>query len=1028
MAQQESQQLLGLHQGTYDVDTSSLRSWRVTALVLGAVGCLLAVPLVLFTSRSAASKGNVTKGLPVKVLLGWYGARPAGIASPNLNTIPNKDGSKTLVALSFAQDMAGDGNYAMYSGFDVKPSDIQANSQLEYIIALAGSADTPQAKWRDPADAASYVNNAVATLSTLITTYHAKGTDINYEGAENNNWGNFAGVMCDIISGLRQQGASVITTSPFSGTKAQYAALHRTCDDRVDYINYQIYAGSDQQKDLDAAANTLNVNKIAVGFCTKKAGRRGWKHSTAGLYTKEALAQLRSSQASIVGPAAAAAAADEMDVDDIHTDSYAALQQHMSANGDHAETSGAVFTGEEAAFVQEYGEKGGALDSPTTIARHMQQHSEARTQQQQQLVPAAAAAGKNGTRAGAAENFIPFDVDTPVPGAGAASTLRSVLGRQMELDDGGGARGEDDEAQAKWEMDVATRGAAAAPPPGAAALRAAAAAAPPDAAISVAELKRALDTAAAALRQASERGARQLAAADAELAAARRAAAEASAGAAAAGRLFETFQSIRARLGDVCGMLRAKEGMVAQLEAARDAIGADAAARARRHRREAQEADVADVRRSAPGAVESLGDYEPLPDGPLERLRSGGGGAAPAPRPRRKRQRPRDATFDAWVQDHALRESLASDAESSSEGDEEGGGSGGSAAAPAAAATRARVAALLDAAALVLEDVDEDVRSLPALKALFEGWKRDHGEHYARAYCALSLPPLLAPLVRLEMLRWDPVHGTVRGGDAGAAAAADEEVDTVFERFAWFRCLFDFAEGIATPAAAEYATDEDPDADLVPKLLEAAAVPQLAAAIESAYDAGSAAATAHLVAAAKELLFFPLSAAAAARLAAAPLPPLRAAAAALCVPVVGPLAARGGGVALAARRLWHAARLYHNAAAWDGVAAAAALVPIAIGEVAARRAAPALERLLRGRAPPAAAVRAVVPVIERFAALTPVAWRSCPGYADAVRPLLEAAAMANDALAGPAGAEESAEERAGLRLRATAALEALRPC
>ncbi|CAN0520608.1 unnamed protein product, partial [Ectocarpus sp. 12 AP-2014] len=44
-------------------------------------------------------------------------------------------------------------------------------------------------------------------------------------------------------------------------------------------------------------------------------------------------------------------------------------------------------------------------------------------------------------------------------------------------------------------------------------------------------------------------------------------------------------------------------------------------------------------------------------------------------------------------------------------------------------------------------------QSVSAVKALFENWKRQHGEQYAQAYCTLTIPDLLAPFVRLEVRR-----------------------------------------------------------------------------------------------------------------------------------------------------------------------------------------------------------------------------------------------------------------------------------
>ena len=99
------------------------------------------------------------------------------------------------------------------------------------------------------------------------------------------------------------------------------------------------------------------------------------------------------------------------------------------------------------------------------------------------------------------------------------------------------------------------------------------------------------------------------------------------------------------------------------------------------------------------------------------------------------------------------------------------------------------------------------------------------------------------------------------------------------------------------------------------------------------------------------------------------------------------------------------------------------LVPIAVGIVASQKLAPAAMRLLRKPPPTApplapAVAAGVAAVLERLAALTPQSWRACPMYKDHAVPLLAAAAAA----ASAPGATSA------VRLRAAAALEALRPC
>ena len=39
--------------------------------------------------------------------------------------------------------------------------------------------------------------------------------------------------------------------------------------------------------------------------------------------------------------------------------------------------------------------------------------------------------------------------------------------------------------------------------------------------------------------------------------------------------------------------------------------------------------------------------------------------------------------------------------------------------------------------------------------------KREHSSSYKDAYMSLSLPLIFSPYVRLELLRWDPLHNGV---------------------------------------------------------------------------------------------------------------------------------------------------------------------------------------------------------------------------------------------------------------------------
>jgi GC-rich sequence DNA-binding factor-like protein len=452
---------------------------------------------------------------------------------------------------------------------------------------------------------------------------------------------------------------------------------------------------------------------------------------------------------------------------------------------------------------------------------------------------------------------------------------------------------------------------------------------------------------------------------------------------------------------------------------------------------ETAEGEIADIRRLNPGAIEGVGGYTPLKEGPLALAGRPGGDTEGYWRVTRQKRlhakRSRQRTTNTTV--------TAAGASSSSSTQYKQWGltaeqisaveSGGEESEGEEQEAQERALTVLQAAELILEDVDEDVKSLRTVKLLFEQWKRDYIEQYARAYCSLSLPQLLVPLVRLELLRWEPLSGTVlpapnSSSTSGSSDTPQADVDTVFEHFSWFRVFADFAAGIPTPAAAEYCSagdsGSDPDDNLVPALLEATAVPQLAQCLSAAYDPLSSAQTRCAVAAASELLLFGPSAAAATQLLTAPLQPFAAAAAALCVPLVSPVVPAA--LELAVERLWLAVKLYSNIAQWSSLLAPAALVPVAVGAVAAQRIAPALGRLLRcAGTPPLPVLRSAAAVLSALAQATPRAWREAPEYAQCAAPLAVVAAAVAAAAAAPGGGGDIA--RSALKVQCAGAVAGL---
>lgn len=65
---------------------------------------------------------------------------------------------------------------------------------------------------------------------------------------------------------------------------------------------------------------------------------------------------------------------------------------------------------------------------------------------------------------------------------------------------------------------------------------------------------------------------------------------------------------------------------------------------------------------------------------------------------------------------------------------------------------------LLQTASQIFSDASDEYSQLSLVKKRFEEWKRDYFPTYRDAYMALSVPSIFSPYVRLELLKWDPLH------------------------------------------------------------------------------------------------------------------------------------------------------------------------------------------------------------------------------------------------------------------------------
>uniref|UniRef100_A0A672HE17 PAX3 and PAX7 binding protein 1 n=1 Tax=Salarias fasciatus TaxID=181472 RepID=A0A672HE17_SALFA len=126
----------------------------------------------------------------------------------------------------------------------------------------------------------------------------------------------------------------------------------------------------------------------------------------------------------------------------------------------------------------------------------------------------------------------------------------------------------------------------------------------------------------------------------------------------------------------------------------------------------------------------------------------------------------------------------------------------------------------------VFEDVVDDFHSLDCIKSHFEVWRRSYADCYREAYIGLCLPKLFNPLVRLQLITWNPLETQCAN----------------FEYMLWFESLLFYGFD-------EHSTLQKGDADtsLLPAIVEKVILSKLTELAEQVWDPLSSSQTARLV-------------------------------------------------------------------------------------------------------------------------------------------------------------------------------------
>ncbi|XP_072714489.1 intron Large complex component GCFC2 isoform X1 [Ciconia boyciana] len=128
----------------------------------------------------------------------------------------------------------------------------------------------------------------------------------------------------------------------------------------------------------------------------------------------------------------------------------------------------------------------------------------------------------------------------------------------------------------------------------------------------------------------------------------------------------------------------------------------------------------------------------------------------------------------------------------------------------------------------VFEDVHADFCDIRKILLKFQEWKEKFPDSYCDAYISFCLPKLLNPLIRVQLINWNPL----------------EQNFTELEEMPWFRAIEEFSNA---KNVSESKRDDDPDQEVLPRVIEKTILPKITAFVKSVWDPLSTSQTKNLV-------------------------------------------------------------------------------------------------------------------------------------------------------------------------------------
>ncbi|XP_053919115.1 intron Large complex component GCFC2 isoform X2 [Cuculus canorus] len=127
----------------------------------------------------------------------------------------------------------------------------------------------------------------------------------------------------------------------------------------------------------------------------------------------------------------------------------------------------------------------------------------------------------------------------------------------------------------------------------------------------------------------------------------------------------------------------------------------------------------------------------------------------------------------------------------------------------------------------IFEDVHADFCDIRKILLKFQEWKEKFPDSYCDAYISFCLPKLLNPLIRVQLINWNPL-----------------EDFTELEEMPWFRAIEEFSDARNISASKR---DDDPDGVVLPKVMDKTILPKITAFVKSMWDPLSTSQTKNLV-------------------------------------------------------------------------------------------------------------------------------------------------------------------------------------